>query len=153
MGWKVSHLTAINTVRLWMGAMTLADMATLNGKEITERVMQMEPGGKQRRGWPRVFEPITRQKTEWRKLMRALCGEGRQLRGPLGEWQDDVIFHDWEWVSNKNRTKAYQRSKKIDWGKCTDCDSQHSQQEQVQSMKQPEWKSRSRCHTILCQSV
>ena len=117
MGWRRSQLAAVNAVRLWMGVMTVSDISTLNGREVTEQAVAIETSGDRREGWPRAATPIARQKTEWRKLMRALCGEGRQLREPLREWRGEESFREWEWVSNRDGNTVYQRTGKTNWGK------------------------------------
>jgi hypothetical protein len=83
------QLFDINVVRLHLKVMTLSDVVTAQGKQITEEVFEgTKPTDRYSKlKWPRQPVTTTKQQKLWKAALEAAFTlSGRSLQQPLGKW-------------------------------------------------------------------
>ena len=120
-----TSLRRINRCRLYLRVITLSDIATGDGKQITNWAKQgnLQKRFKRRLGWPRQSYPSQKSWSAWRKAIKtAFPIIGDELSEPLGAWTDNEKS-DWDyffdpisksvyWHTPRGKWKVYSRVQK-----------------------------------------
>ena len=117
-GYKTAELAHLNRCRIWLRVMTVADIATADGKYINEQYVR--PAHKRpmesRWRWPRQLRPIQEHVDLWRRALKKtiLQPSSKKLKTPLGAWSNDnkARHQIREWTMDRTRKYLFWKEKR-----------------------------------------
>ena len=103
-------LESINRCRLYLQVSTLADLVTVDGRSVRQRIWQGQQNFSRghRHDWPMQGQPGQDNWSDWREMLRqlfGLIGNSRRLAVPIGRWTDS--WQDWRWFQSQEGSLVY----------------------------------------------
>ena len=118
-GYSGADLKKLNYVRKFLKVVTVADIATSDGKRISHEAYLCQCGNGLRNDieWPRVPSTLPRPFiTLWKTALREIFiipyanENNRRLVRELGPWTDSSVTDKWIWYFDEEENRVYQRS-------------------------------------------
>ncbi len=112
-GYRAQELSQLNTCRMFLHAVTLSDIVTVNGSDITLSAWEgrRSPTTGSNFSWPRVqlSLPVSYWKTWQRALRKCFMrpGSSRLVRQHLGSWAAPPT--DWQWFYSPREDRLYKK--------------------------------------------
>lgn len=116
------HLCAINRCRIFLKAITIADITTSDGKKIRRNVWEGQANEdkyweRHQLNWPQQGRPSNSDWQHWRSALKCLLipyTATRYLSSPLGEWCESEC-NNWKWFLDTPTDTLWERIRSSHW--------------------------------------
>ena len=117
-----SHLRSINRCRIFLKALTIADITSADGKTIRKNVWEGKANvdkhlARHQLQWPQQRQPSRTDWQHWRAALKSLLTPytaTKYLRSPLGPWQESE-YNNWKWFLDTPTDTLWERNAPTRW--------------------------------------
>ena len=114
--WNLSttELDNLNTCRIYLQVITVADIASMEGNEIQDGCMVCNKMRESNLKWPNQCVPTKKMKSTWNAAMHRLCSVGNNLLRPLGPWKS-VSHQIWKYMIEEEEGRLLRYDGQAQW--------------------------------------
>ena len=116
-GVKPKDLEVLNRCRLYLKAITIADIFETDGRTVLEQAWEGKPLLECRRGieWPIQERPGQKQWRLWRSSLRRIYSLTNRVSPTviMGNWMEHVTSHNWQWFYRQRDHKVFRKQGRI----------------------------------------
>ena len=103
-GYKKKELRILNRCRIYLRVLTLSDIATYDGKMISQKLWQMESPRESAWDWPLQILPKKSDRNLWMQAIRDLVENNGEIKTVMGKWQSKS-HQIWKYMVTKSRSE------------------------------------------------
>ena len=102
-GYNKKKMNSLNRCRIHLRVITLSDIATYDGKKLSNNIRNLGNDKPSAWEWPLQIWPNKQDRNTWSKALKSLISTDGSLYEPLGQWQGKT-HQIWKYMTTSDRS-------------------------------------------------